>query len=69
MKDSPVLEAEREYVANKLAGKIICDRCKCTLDRYAVDCTADLADPCPGFMSIEAAKREFQLNRQPLEFY
>jgi len=37
-------------------GRTICDRCGATLDTYASLCSADLADPCPGFLAIEAVR-------------
>ena len=44
-----------DRVAPKLKGRVICDRCGATIDTYADACTADLDDPCPGFLTIEEA--------------
>jgi len=58
MKVSGRLKMEGEYVTANLSGKVICDRCGATLETYS-DCPADLSDPCPGFVTIENAKQEF----------
>ena len=55
------LEAERRFVEEKLEGLVICDRCQATLERFGPMCIADLSDPCPGFMRIEATKCEFEM--------
>lgn len=39
-----------------------CQRCGCRLVEMADKCTAQLADPCPGFVAIEAAMAEFEKN-------
>lgn len=36
-------------------GHVICDHCGATLATYADQCSAYLADRCPGFEAIEAA--------------
>ena len=43
-------------VETRLGTSVICQRCNATLETYANSCTADLADPCPGFIAIEQAK-------------
>lgn len=58
MKLSQRLQAEREYVETLLGSSSICE-CGATLWNFADACTADLCDPCRGFLAIEAAKQEF----------
>lgn len=41
-------------VEAKLAGKIICPRCKGTFKTYSNLCIADLDERCPGFETIDA---------------
>ncbi len=60
MKLSQNLQDERNFIRDALTGKIICARCKCTLQSYADDCTADLSEMCPGFEAIESARSEFK---------
>jgi hypothetical protein len=45
-------------VATKLAGKIICPRCRCTFKTNNDLCTAELDDRCPGFDAIDKAYME-----------
>lgn len=59
MRLSARLQAEREFVERSLGASVICDRCGCTLADYPSRCGADLCDPCPAFMTIEAAKQKF----------
>jgi len=42
-------------VHEKLAGRIICERCLATLETYDEKCSANLDDLCPGFVLIERA--------------
>ena len=63
MRDSQRLKDERDYVETVLGVGIICDRCKCNLASYARHCTADLSDPCPGFLAIEAVRERFYAAR------
>jgi hypothetical protein len=51
---------QREWalVEQRLAGRVICARCRATLATFADACTADLDDACPGFLAIDAAKAE-----------
>lgn len=58
MKLSQRLQDERTFVTEACVG-VICTRCGATLDTYADSCTADLDDACPGFVTIENAKTEF----------
>ena len=46
-----------ERVERRLAGRVICNRCGATLETYADQCNADLAERCPGFEAIERAGR------------
>lgn len=59
------LQAEQEFVKNACLHYVICTRCGATLDTYADKCSADLSDPCPGFMSIEFAKQTFNKSYKP----
>lgn len=53
-----MIAAERERVEAKLGWEaVICTRCKATLATYNEACTAALDDPCPGFLTIEAAAK------------
>lgn len=58
MKLSQRLQDLRAYCIASLTGEI-CNRCGATLDTYAAQCTAELTDPCPGFMAIDAARQRF----------
>lgn len=58
MRLSQRLRDERAYV-EAACGGVICERCGATLATYADRCSADLADACPGFNAIEAAKQSF----------
>lgn len=53
------LKDERAFVERSLAGREICQRCGASLDTFADICTADLNDPCPGYLAIETAKQQF----------
>ena len=39
----------------------ICSRCAATLRSYADNCTAELDEVCPGFLTIERVKAAFIL--------
>ena len=58
-KESQHLKMQRAFVEAKLGSSVICSRCGATLATYADECSADLADPCPGFMTVEDAIAEF----------
>ena len=47
---------ERARVEAALADREICLRCGATLETFAEQCAADLAEPCEGFLRIENAK-------------
>jgi hypothetical protein len=53
------LKQEQAFVAAKLGTGRICDRCGASLKTFADDCSAELDDPCPGFLAIDKAKTEF----------
>lgn len=59
LKLSPRMKAQREYVQNKLADSIICQRCGATKDTFADRCAAGLSESCDGFETIEAAREEY----------
>lgn len=42
-----------ERVTAALGNKVICDRCGATFKTMNTACTADLLDPCPGFISVD----------------
>jgi hypothetical protein len=50
---------EIAFVERTLGNSVICHRCDATLGSYSEDCTADLQDPCPGFLAIEQARADF----------
>lgn len=56
MKDSLQLQVRKAAVKEALGDSVICDLCGCTLATYASKCIAELSDPCPGFMAIDAAE-------------
>lgn len=62
MKDSQRLLNERAFVKRVLGDSVICGHCNATLATFAEACTADLSDACPGFMTIEKAKEDFNGN-------
>ena len=45
-----------ERVAAALGDKVICGRCGATFKTMSTACTADLLDPCPGFLSVDAVQ-------------
>lgn len=51
---------EIAFVEKELADRPICERCQATLNTYAAKCTADLAEVCPGFQTIEAVREKFK---------
>lgn len=42
-----------DRVAAALADKVICERCGATFKTMNDVCSADLLDPCPGFVAID----------------
>lgn len=53
------LRRRNRFVEEWLGNEKICERCGATLATYAELCSAPLDDPCPGFMTVEAAIAEF----------
>lgn len=49
-------QSELDHVERTLGDAVICQRCGATLATYAEICSADLDDPCPGFLAIERAR-------------
>lgn len=45
-----------ERVTAALGDKVICDRCGATFKTMNEACTADLLDPCPGFLAVDAVQ-------------
>lgn len=58
MKRSERLEKEYAHLCETLRGAI-CERCGAMFQTMNEVCSADLLDPCPGFMAIEEAKKKF----------
>ncbi len=56
MRKSQAMLDEEAFVEKELGDSVICSRCSAKLNTYATVCTADLSDPCPGFMAIEEAR-------------
>jgi hypothetical protein len=54
---SKALEAEHNRVEATLGDAVICDRCGATLATYFRTCSADVTDACPGFLTIEEARK------------
>lgn len=63
MKMSERLFRERAFVEYTLGGMVIC-RCGATLATFAEKCSADLAEWCQGFDSIERAKQKFNREQE-----
>lgn len=61
---SKQMQEEQDFVAKKLGTDPICDRCGATVDTFADDCSAELDDPCPGFLAIDKAKDQFKGRRR-----
>lgn len=57
------LQAEREFVEQKLGQRVICGSCGANLKSYADRCHAVLSEQCAGFLAIEQAKEEFKAGR------
>lgn len=64
MRLSQRLQQERAFVKRSLADSIICKRCETTLETFADVCTADLQDPCPGYLAIEQCKTDFAISKE-----
>lgn len=64
MKLSQRLLDERAFVERTLGDSVICADCKATLKTFADACTADLDEPCPGYLAIERAKDKFAASRR-----
>jgi hypothetical protein len=45
-----------DRVAAALGDKVICERCGATFKTYNDACSADLLDPCPGFLTVDAVQ-------------
>lgn len=55
------LEAERQYLADKLLAVPICNRCGAKLADFTKKCTAELGESCPGSITLEMAKEQFNI--------
>lgn len=53
MKQSEKRAMVRERVAAALGDATICDRCGATFKTMNEACTADILDPCPGFLKVD----------------
>ncbi len=56
MKTSEKRKLVYERVTAALGDETICDRCGCTFKTMNTACTADLLDPCPGFLRVDAVQ-------------
>jgi hypothetical protein len=56
MKTSEKRKLVCERVTAALGDEVICNRCSATLKTMNVACTADLLDPCPGFLRVDAVQ-------------
>ena len=59
MKLSERLREQSAFVERAFGDSPICRDCGATLATFPDACTADLDDPCPGYLAIERAKTEF----------
>lgn len=64
MKLSQRLRDEKAFVEHLLGDSVICPKCNATLGTYAQVCAADLQDPCPGFMAVEMAMKQFAISKK-----
>ena len=53
-------DKEAAYVEKQLRDRVICAKCQATLATYAEKCSADLSEPCPGFLRIELARSDLR---------
>lgn len=53
MKIQQARKLVHERVAASLGDKVICDRCGATFKTMNDVCSAELLDPCPGFLAID----------------
>lgn len=51
-------ERVQQLVQARLAGVVICTRCRATLGTYADLCEADLDERCPGFNVVDRAQMD-----------
>lgn len=56
-----------ERVTAALGDEVICDRCGATFKTMNEACTADLLDPCPGFLRVDAV--QMPIEREVLKLY
>jgi ribosomal protein L40E len=56
-----MLERRAWFTAGRVFN-FVCHRCGATSITMADQCSADLADRCPGFEATEAAHQEFEAN-------
>lgn len=64
VRKSDRLMAQDAFVYAACPGEI-CAGCGATLDTMNTACTADMLDPCPGFLAIENAKQRFNKEFKP----
>ncbi len=67
MKPTQRKKDEIAFVEWSLADSIICQKCNATLDTFADACTSGLQVPCPGYLAIEQAKRDFAVRGDKYE--
>lgn len=61
MRDAQHKRAEvHERVSAVLGDSVICSRCGATFKTMNDACTADLLDPCPGFLRIDEVQKPIE---------
>lgn len=45
-----------DRVLEALGDTIICDRCGTTFQKMNTTCTAEILDPCPGFLKVDSVQ-------------
>ena len=53
-----MIDEEIRRVDQVLGSRVICARCKATLETYATNCRSELSERCEGFETIERAAAE-----------
>lgn len=56
MKTSEKRKLVHDRVVAALGDEMICNRCGATFKTMNTACTADLLDPCPGFLRVDAVQ-------------
>jgi hypothetical protein len=56
MKTEEKRKLVRERVSAALGDEVICDRCGATYKTMNTACTAEILDPCPGFLRVDSVQ-------------